>query len=231
MRKALLGGSASDECICSLERMGIEAIKLPSFSLLQPQVSDHADMLCFFYDKKLLMHRDYYNENKGLFDSLGINIILSDELIGSDYPYDVLFNAVLTDKGILFSNTDHTSALIRKMAEKTVRVKQGYTACSTCRVDAFSFITADNGLYKAYISNGIDCLLISQGEIAIKGYDHGFIGGASFTFDDKVCFFGDVTKHSDYSKIKEFVENRGKTVVCLSDEPLCDVGGGIMLGV
>lgn len=231
MRKALLGGSVSDKCISALEKMGIDAIRLPSFSVLQPQVSDHADMLCFFYGKKLLVHRDYYNENKDLFDSLGISITLSGEPIGSNYPYDVLFNSVLTDNGILFSNTEYTSALIRGMAERSVRVKQGYTSCSTCRVDAFSFITADKGLYNAYTSNGIDCLLVSSGEIAIKGYDHGFIGGASLVFDDKVCFFGDVTKHRDYLKIKEFVECRGKTTVCLSDEPLYDVGGGIVLDV
>jgi len=229
IKNILVGNTISNECEKNLSSFGYNIIKLPEYRRLQPYVSTHADMLIFYDGKSIVTSREYYSENRELFDLLGVKIVLSDELIEKEYPNDILFNAVLTKDGVLFSKNKHTSKLIKSMAKLEINVNQGYTACSTCRVSDKAFMTADSGLYNAYMSNGIDCILVSKDDIYLPGYDCGFIGGASVVLDDKVCFFGDVKKHRDYEKMLEFVRKYDKDVISLSDEKLTDIGGAVVV--
>ncbi len=205
--------------------MGYTIIKMPAFERLQKGVSTHVDMLLFCDGETIITHSDYYKENKKIFEKIGANVITTDENISENYPNDILFNAVLTDEKILFSKNEYTSEIIKNMVKETIDVKQGYTACSTCKVAPNAFITTDVSLHKAYKEKGIDCLLIESNGIFLPGYDVGFIGGASAILKEKVCFFGNIEKHKDYEKIVKFVNKYGKKVVSLSDEDLTDIGG------
>ncbi len=228
MKQILVGQNISRKCKDSLEQMGYKTVLLPPFSRLQKGVSTHADMLVFKGENGLFVHREYYGENKKLFDSLGVNIIKTDENISSDYPYDILFNAVVS--GVtLFSNTDYTSKLIKEETKTHIRVKQGYTACSTCRVTDRAFITADEGLYNAYKQNGIDVLMIEKGHIELPFYDYGFIGGASIRLENALCFFGKVEDHPSYEAITVFVKKYGVEICSLSDEKLMDIGSAVLI--
>ncbi len=229
MKKILVGNTVSEKCENTLKKMGYVIVKLPPFEKLQSCVASHADMLIFFDGNKIITHIDYYSINKKIFDSLGIEIQTTDEAVSNMYPKDILFNAVLTKNKVLFSKTASTSKYISNLAEKKVNVKQGYTACSTCRVTDNAFITTDKGLYDAYTANGIDALPVEKEGIDLPGYDCGFIGGASAVLDDFVCFFGDIKEHTDYIKINSFIEKHGKKAVSLSDEKLTDVGGAVVI--
>ena len=228
MKKLLVGQNIPPKCKDALLQMGYNVIPLPPFSRLQKGVSTHADMLVFKGKNGLFVHEDYYNENEDLFESLGVNIIKSDENIGDKYPRDILFNAVVSGD-TLFSNTEYTSRLIKEETERRVKVKQGYTACSTCRLNDTAFITADEGLYNTYKQNGIDVLLIEKGHVELTFYDCGFIGGASVRLDECVCFFGRIEEHPSYGSIKRFAEKHGVNIISLSDEKLLDLGGAVLL--
>lgn len=229
MYTVLVGNNIPDECREYFEKKSDRVILLPPFVRLQKGVSTHADMLLFYDGKRLLMHREYYASNKELFDSVGVEIITTDETIREEYPNDILFNAVLTKDKVLYSKTEYTSAYIKNLSREQVAVKQGYTACSTCRVTDNAFITTDIGLYRAYTKDGIDCLLMGKEDIVLEGYGCGFIGGATAVDRENVYFFGDVTKHSDYEKIKSFIEKYGKKIVRLGSFKLTDVGGAIII--
>ena len=229
MKKILVGEGISDKCEKSLTEMGYEVIKLPKFDRLQDGVASHADMLMFLYDGVLYTHEEDDKKNRWVFDSAEIKVKTTDESVSKEYPRDILFNAVLTDKKILFSRKDSTSLYITALAARSVNVKQGYTACSTCRVDGNNFITTDAGLYKAYSENGINCLLVDKGDILLPGYDCGFIGGCSVVLEDSVCFFGNIEEHRDFDLIKKFIENNGKKIIKLSDEKLTDIGGAFVV--
>ena len=91
-------------------------------------------------------------------------------------------------------------------------------------------VTADKGLYNALSSRGCDVLLIRPGHIALDGYDTGFIGGAGGCFGDGIyCFFGDILSHPDGAEIVGFAKKHKIKAVSLSDEPLSDHGGFIVL--
>jgi len=228
MKQILVGQNIPRKCKDSLENMGYDIVLLPPFSKLQKGVSAHADMLVFKGKRGLFVHADYYGENKELFDSLGVNIIKTDENIDKDYPHDILFNAVVSGD-TLFSNTEYTSRLIKEETSRHVRVRQGYTGCSTCKVTDGAFITSDEGLYKAYQQNGLDVLLIEKGNIDLPFYDAGFIGGACVRLDDTLCFFGRIEDHPSYDEIAVFAKGCGVKIISLSDEKLLDLGGAVLL--
>ena len=151
-------------------------------------------------------------------------------ILGPDYPADVPYNAVVTEK-YLICNTKTVSPDVVKAANAlypdiiTVHVAQGYTKCSLVVVDECHFITEDEGIYRELgKTDGIECLLISSGYVLLPGYDSGFIGGASGRIGDEVWFNGDLTLHPDCDRITEFICNCGLTVSWISGKPLLDIG-------
>ncbi len=110
-----------------------------------------------------------------------------------------------------------------------IDVKQGYANCSICQVDENSIITSDLGLAKTLEKYSLDVLKIEAGHIDLFDFNYGFIGGASGIYLDKVVFFGSISQHPDYLKIKKFIEKKGKKIVELSSEKLRDYGSFCIL--
>ena len=71
---------------------------------------------------------------------------------------------------------------------------------------------------------GLDVLPITKAQVLIEGYQYGFLGGASGRVGDEIIFNGDLSQHSDYAAIREFIEKRGLRVVFFRDYPLTDIG-------
>ena len=94
---------------------------------------------------------------------------------------------------------------LKKQDIELINVNQGYAKCS-CAACSSGVITADDSIFKTLCKQGINSLKITPGHVTLTGYDYGFIGGASGVIDGKLTFFGDVSKHPDFSKIKEFCE-------------------------
>ena len=231
MSKTILTDNrVSGKCIEGLSSLGCAVIRLPSFWGLQPPVSSHPDML--FYrkrDGRLVTTREYYDANRKLFDALPAEISLTDEKLRPEYPSDVLFDA-LSAGGIVYGRKDCVSHMILDDADGFVPVKQGYARCSVALLSENCAVTADKGLYNALSSHGCDVLLIRPGHIALDGYDTGFIGGAGGRLGERLyCFFGNVLSHPDGADIVRFAEKHKIKAVSLSDEPLSDHGGFIVL--
>ena len=153
--------------------------------------------------------------------------------IGNTYPENVRLNCLYLN-GTLYGKMSAADDLVKKYCGengiRTVNVNQGYTRCSTLVINDNAAITADKSIEKALISNGAEVLLISPGHIRLKGFDYGFIGGASFTDDGTIYFFGDVKKHPDYEKIRVFCSKYNSNIEILcSDEPLTDIGGAVLI--
>ena len=194
---------------------------LPPSSRLPGPVSSHPDMLIANIGGELTVCRYYYEENKEIFD--GVDVTATDESHGSEYPHDVLLNCFEIG-GRVYGREASAAEYIKQRAANFVNVKQGYAHCSTlifgCRA-----VTADEGIFKALVCNGVDALKIRPGEIELPGYGCGFIGGASFCVDKTVYFFGSLAAHPDGEMIKEFITSRGYETVELSEKRLIDLGG------
>ena len=204
-----------------------KVLTLPPFGALDSAVASHADMLLCPLGEALAAHPDYYSENRALFDENLIKIITIDESASKKYPDDILLNGLFLSE-TLYGRTDKLSKTLVSFARETVFTRQGYARCSVCKLSESAIITADESIADAASKNGVDVLKISAGHIILDGYDYGFIGGASFTYNDTVFFFGRVEDHLDFDKIRAFTAKHSMRTVSLSDRPLYDIGGAVV---
>ena len=220
----------SDRCSKSLAVLDYVVVRLPSFKDLPSPIASHPDMLmAHLPDGKILTSRKYFELAEDILSELPVNWILTDEPIQPIYPHDILFDA-LTIGDTLIGKIDSVSEYLRSSYGGHINVKQGYTRCSTAMLSDECAVTADKGIADALESIGVDVLRISAGNVKLKGYDTGFIGGAGGRLSDgKYVFFGDIMSHPDGDKIVRFAEKHKISTVSLSDEPLCDCGGLLVI--
>lgn len=172
------------------------------------------------------------------------------EKLTSKYPGNIIYNAVCTEKYFIH-NLKHTdpelmtaalgSAHYPNAKPTLVDVPQGYTRCCCLPVDDTSFITSDEGIAKTLASTSADVLLIEKGHIELPGFDYGFIGGCaghimapSADHNDNIpaptiIFNGNLSAHSDYERIANFIHQRNINIVYFEDYPLTDIGSILAL--
>lgn len=227
--------SENAECgvVDNISKLAEEVVFLKSNPVLPRPVSAHADMQMLYIVDTLILTRDLYNSICEHLPS-GINIMFAESNHTSVYPGDVNLNAMYIG-GYLIANESALDPAVKKLCEEKgitiLNVKQGYAKCSSLQVGDNALITADSGIAKAAMQNGIDTLLISSGSIVLDGYDYGFIGGASFynPNDRTVYFFGDLHTHPDYTKIIDFCEKHNVNVNSCNYGALTDIGGAVSI--
>ncbi len=231
MKKHVIIDSRTPEKICDrLRGLEYEIISLPPCPSLPNATSAHPDMLIFFGDKCFVCAEEYTkiaDEALKKIELLGYSRIVTSEALGTEYPKDILFNALLI-RGKIYCKDGAVSKEIIKYAEAhglaLRHVKQGYAKCSVCPVGNNAAITADPSLAYALSADAIDVLKISPGGILLPPYDTGFIGGCSGVDQDTVYFSGNIDLHPDGDMIKNFCAKHQKKVVSLSSSQLSDVG-------
>lgn len=190
----------------------------------------HADMQCLKIKDTYFVLKEAVKLQKKLL-SLGLNVITTEKSVSSKYPDNVLLNAVYMNY-MLFCKIDAIDSSVKKYCKenniKLINVNQGYTKCSTAVLDD-CFITADKGIFKAMTENGVEGLLIESGDIDLDGVDYGFIGGCSFFDNNKLYVTGDIYKHKSIKEIENLLSKRRKSIICLSDNKLYDIGGFVIL--
>lgn len=231
MKIAIVDSRISKDALGALSCHTDKIIKLPPFTRLQNPVSAHPDMLLFPAEQKIITSASYFEENRSLFEELSVlsgrEIAVDSSEVAPSYPQDVKFNCFVAG-GQLFGLVSALSEQVLHWARGSripvVNIRQGYAKCSTCIVTHNTVITEDAGIERAMQNRGIDVLRITSGQVALDGYDCGFIGGASGTDSESVYFCGDISKHPDFDKIDDFCRRHGKNCISLGSDSLYDVG-------
>ena len=161
------------------------------------------------------------------------NLISCEKPAEKDYPKNILLNCLYLN-GKLFGKISAVDASVltycKRHGIEPINVNQGYTRCSTLKVNEKAIITADKSIARAAEEHGIEVCLISPGCIVLEGFDYGFIGGCSMADEDKIYFFGNIKKHSDYHKIKAFCDkHNSKAEILCNNFPPTDIGGAVVL--
>lgn len=230
----ITGQGISAKCKNSLRSFGYNIIELPPFPALGEPVAAHPDMLLGFVADRMYVHSEYYKIARQEIDSImrlsdRLNdLCICEDVISNSYPNDILMNFFICG-GYLIGKLDSIAESAKQYALscglKPLNVRQGYSKCSSCLFEN-SVITADAGIYNSLMDKKINALRISSGGVELKGFDYGFIGGAS-GYDAKartLFFCGDITLHTDAAAILEFCLRSEINAVSLSDEPLYDYG-------
>ncbi len=198
---------------------------------IDPAVSFHADMAALHTGKNNIVLDKRQKELKEELIRIGFTVYETETEIKGSYPDDIRLNvAVMGD--FVFGNISYTdkNALNLLSDKEQVTVKQGYTKCSVLAVNENAAITDDEAICRKMHEKGIDCLLITKGDISLPGHGYGFIGGSSGKISEtEIVFFGDAAKHRDFPLIQSFLQKHGCTFLCTDNGPLRDIGGIIPL--
>ncbi len=216
----------ADQALINYMKTRGTVILVPKDERFDPRISSHPDLVISILDDTLIIDENAPFQIFRQLDALGVPFIMGNSRLAPVYPQDIAYNAVIT-KNYLIHNLEYTNSLLllhSKNTNKTLLpVKQGYTKCSTVVVSEDALITSDEGIYKA-AKDLMNVLLIQPGYVNLDGFDYGFLGGASASFEDTVVFHGDLSKHPDFLSIQSFVKAAHKNLVYFENFSLTDIG-------
>ncbi len=227
----IICGTKDEKILDFFSENGIEVLHVKVNAGIDPAVSLHADIAALHLSgNKIIVDKGQSSLKKQLY-SLGFEVYETENEIKGEYPDDIKLNYSVIGDYIIGKIKYADSGLSELIVDrKQLDVRQGYSKCSTLVVNEKAIITDDEGVYRKTLENGFDALLISKGDVALKGHEYGFIGGASGKISkDTVVFFGDVTLHRDFYKISSFLTKHGCRYLCTDNGQLRDIGGIIPL--
>ncbi len=226
----LICGGLNAKLIDYLERRGIELLYTEENITVDKAVSNHADLFALYLgDGRIIIDRGQ-TELISELKASGFSVTETDGKVAGAYPGDCILNHTVVDKYII-GNSKIFDKTVKEECEvfNVIHTNQGYCKCSVLVVNENSVITDDESIARNIREKGIECLLISKGDVFLDGHEYGFIGGASGKIaKSEIIFFGDITKHRDYMRIKEFLADRDIDIISF-DFPLTDFGGIITL--
>ncbi|MBR2027675.1 MAG: hypothetical protein IKA10_01635 [Oscillospiraceae bacterium] len=229
MKKYCIAGTTNQLIINKLKAYGYEQINVEKSTDVSQPIAYHADVLYLKTSDREIYISECQKNNAEFIRSIGYDVKTVRLMPG--YKTESRLNIVVTDSLIMCN--PKTCMDIAQISEKkmTVYTNQGYTKCSTAVIGDNNFITEDENIYKVLTKAEKNCLLIKKGYVRLDGYDCGFIGGASVYIKEKntVLFTGNIQKHPDYIKIKDFCNNQHILIDYIDNDDLYDIGGIVLL--
>ncbi len=208
------------------DELSIKVVGVTENSFLDTSVSKHADILANYVGKSTFLVDANQNELCNFIENNGGKYNLIDN-IKSPYPNDCLLNFADIGDYIICNKAILTENIVESLPnKKIIDVKQGYTKCSVSICKRNTIITDDISVYNAVLQyDNINSLLIEKGSVHINKYDYGFIGGCCGLIDKNILLFnGDLSTHSDFDKIKNFLYDNGVKYIDIKGKPLTDIG-------
>lgn len=210
----------------------IELIKVGKNINISSPIANHPDInLCYVGDNMVFVACEQ-NEIASILVNKGFDVIQIDEEMSTEYPHDSLLNVAVFGNTVVLNEKTASKQLQNYLHNNNfniIDVKQGYSKCSVLPISQNAAITTDEIICKKLNENNIDCLKITPNGIKLDGYDYGFIGGCGGLIgENELYFFGDITAHTDYNKIANFLKQHNISYKCASG-PLQDFGSLILL--
>ncbi|MCD7845934.1 MAG: hypothetical protein LUG57_08840 [Oscillospiraceae bacterium] len=230
----LIGARYRSRLARPLERLGMQVCWLPDDAILDSRLAGHTDLRVFAAKGQAVVGLGVYPHIVNILTNLGYSVraVLPQ---GPSYPADA--GLCICDTGsVLLCNPKTAAPQAVALADghgHAIAVAQGYTRCAVCVVTRRAVITADHGIVQAVSKHpavNMDVLEITPGYVALDGFEYGFIGGASFKLNpNTIAFTGTLDRHPDKAEILSFIARHGVKPVFLTNDPIFDIGGAVML--
>lgn len=204
-----------------LKMHGLTTVTVPPCKNLSTELKYHPDLLIFNY-------KDQIFAEAGTAYSLFENAIPVHG-ISDKYPKDCILNLLEIDNHIICGKKTLPFLPCELSGKSFITVNQGYVRCSTIRLNNAAYICSDLSIISALMKFNIDILYVDNSDIALNGYSCGFIGGCSGVYDNKLFLSGKSTNPATTRNIEDFTKKHGFDVIYLSNEPLYDYGGIVII--
>lgn len=213
-----------EEYILSLEELGVPVIKTKPLKKLGFFLDGHPDLAIHQVAKNTLVVdktlSQYYKEKMP-----DMNILSSNKEADEKYPNNIGLN-IFRFENYVFHNLEYMDEVVKSYyiskGYKLINVKQGYTKCSVAYVNG-SILTSDKNIYEK-ARQYMNCLLIDHKQIKLKGFNYGFIGGASGSFNNCLILTGQIKDHSSKKDIETFAKLNNINIKYLSSDYIEDYG-------
>ncbi len=226
---ALAGEDCPAEALDALRRCDdiADVFVLPPDGFIDSPVATHPDTILFVYKSKLYCHQSYAEKNSALLAHICSLCGLSPKTDSGErngkYPFDCGYNALYVPAAdAVIGNKKALVPPLRDIC--SIDTKQGYAACCAVAIDKY-IVTADPSIRKASAAAELDVFTVPGGDIALRGYSTGFIGGCTGVSDRTVFTVGDPYTCASGTQLADFCLSQGFDVVPLCRTPLTDVGG------
>ena len=206
MQYFLIDKNTDKEIINNLSNYGKMFFTKEIPGLYEP-VNTHPDIQIHFFNKfYAVCCPEAYEYYKNVLPE-SVNLICGKSKVGGGYPNDAAYNVASFGHNLVCSIKYVDKFILdyyTKIGYNIINVKQGYTKCNICPVSENAVITEDIGICSELLKNNIDVCLIQYGEISLKNFEYGFIGGATgFVKKDIIGFLGNIQLHSEFEKINK----------------------------
>lgn len=223
---AIVDCRADNETIYSLESMKFNVIPTLKIEKLYDAIASHSDIqIHYLGNNKFISAPECYEHYKRLLPS-ECTLLKGNRSLSAEYPYDIPYNVAASDK-VVFCKTAFTDSKILNeyKTKEIIDVKQGYSKCNICFVAGNAIITSDNGIARSAERYNVDVLKISDDNIYLKSFSHGFIGGATGLLNKNILAVnGDINSHKNCKEIKAFCKKYNVEIVPLKSGRLSDIG-------
>ncbi len=208
------------------EQLSIKVIEPIRNYKLDAPIGLHADVLAnYIGNSKFFVDKNQSDLIKFLYNNIAnVNIV---DNVKSPYPQDCLLNFVDIGDYIICNRKIIPNAILEKISNKCIiDVSQGYSKCSVCVVKKNVIITDDISIYNAVSKyKEITSLYVEKGDVKIEKFDYGFIGGCCGLIDkDLLLFNGDLSLHTNYKEIADFLKKSNVKFIDIKGKPLTDIG-------
>ena len=194
-------------------------IKIPLSQDVYDEISGHSDIFYCQINNNVICA-----PNAPIIEK---SFIMGISKVSKEYPKDVAYNACKIGNIIIGSKyTD-------KVIMPNIIVKQGYTKCSICVTSEKSCITTDKNICDTLKRCNLDVTYIQENNIKLLNKHgeetrmKGFIGGASFTFNNNFVLFGDIDMLESKYEILEHLQRNKLNLIDFKGLNVYDYGGAI----
>ena len=225
-KKLILGEKYKNVLNMPLIAQNIEPIWLKCNENVDKRLSGHCDLMAMHLGNSILVVQDGVEINCELINNA--EIVPINKPKSNKYPHDAQLNMCIVGDYLIYNpkSADHTVAELINKTKLTC--KQGYTKCSIAVVDERSIITADKKIAAIARNAGLAVLLVREDLTALDGFEHGFIGGASFKVNrNEMAFTGIIEDEAERRSIERFLNERGIAVLYLTEYRIFDIGSAI----
>lgn len=224
---AIIDSRSGKQAIDNLKKYVTGVYEFRTYGITGNAISGHPDIFLYQHERQLVVAPNAPDE---LFEFLHKNTIAYAR--GKWEVGDELYNSVqyncLGTAHFLFHKSGYTdpSVLEINRDKEYIHLPQPYTRCSLLHLSENNYVTSDRGIEKVLLRKGFTCFYFNPEEIIIRDHKNGFIGGAVGRWGKRLFFNGNIERHVDGQRLKEYLLKLDFDIVTLSDGYLYD-GGAI----
>ena len=218
----------------NLKQLGYHCIPSIPIPSLPNGIALHPDMqVCPIDEKTILTAPEVFNYyRKVLPDS--IQVIPGETPLDGTYPKDSAYNAAEVGEYFFCNTTCIDKKLLhikKESGKKIIHINQGYAKCNILPFSGKGLFTEDIGIHNTITVNNlpIKSVLLPSGEIFLKNYSYGFIGGSCGKAEKTVIWYGNPDRCSYADLLHQFLKKEDIGEISLSSDKLEDLGGIICL--